>query len=61
MTNKERNTKIISIIMLLGIVYIVCGHIQHINKIEVMETKIQQIEQKYAQFRQKIVTIETKQ
>jgi len=47
--------------MLLGIVYIVCGHIQHINKIEVMETKIQQIEQKYAQFRQKIVTIETKQ
>lgn len=61
MTDKERNTKIISIIMLVGIVYIVWGNVQYRNKIEVMETEIQQIEQKYVQFQQKIDSIETKQ
>lgn len=47
--------------MLVGIVYIVWGNIQYRNKIEVMETEIQQIEQKYVQFQQKIDSIETKQ
>ncbi len=61
MKDKETNQKIISIIMLVGIVYILWGNVQYRNKIETMETEIQQMEQKYVDFQQKIDSIETKQ
>lgn len=45
MTDKQRNSKIISFIILGGIVYLLWGNVKYHNKVNEMEKKIEQLEQ----------------
>jgi len=60
MEDKERNTKIISIIMLVGILYILWGNVKYKETINQMELQLQDTEQKYIDIQHKIDSIKTK-
>jgi len=60
MEDKERNTKIISIIMLVGILYILWGNVKYKETIKQMELQLQDTEQKYIDIQHKIDSIKTK-
>jgi hypothetical protein len=60
MTDKQRNAKIISFIILGGIVYLLWGNVKYHNKVDEMEKKIEQLEQNRYKLVQKVDLIETK-